>query len=734
MPRIIIALTFFSVIMGCATTSRFDTRIDKRLTPPIPNFLSKWKKAPATDLEQLQVGAKEDNIRWWKTYTLATLKKEKAPQESCEGFKTLSTEQDFPLHDLALLRAYEVCPQRESLTELPASMAPWYRDLYVDIKLKEAQESPDLHDDLTAYVEKARLESNKKNKEDLYMKALLIAQKLENKEDIAQIQALLYKNSPRLNPLPTFKDLSSVASDYRFHREFDNALKTYKKILNDKQASTDDTFQALKNVRQTYKVVQRRSDYINATADLVNWSKKQFQKNKKDRRAVARYHDAQVLFAKTLWTEDQTSQAVKVLNETHRLLRGLYPMDEVYFVLGRIEEEKGNYTKALEYFEASYQQPVSLAGLRDKIAWLKSWNNYKLEKWDDARKSFTEMKDLVKDPADKARARFWLARSLTKLGQTAEAQKELQSLVKEDPLGYYGVLSMRDLKQEFSPLKSDSKELEGLSLLSVGELTPETRLTTEWLIAVNEKPFAEKVLNSAAEDLRKRNVTSEDTWLAMSSAYARTGLYLPLFSALGALQPEVKDRLLNDHPDLLFPQVFGDIIASASERSGIPQEFIFSIIRQESAFNPEARSAVDAFGLMQLLPSVAKQLAKSNSLPYSEALDLFKPEINIPLGAFELRSLMKKYDNQFILAVSGYNANDGAIRGWLKTRFREDPVEFIEEVPYEETRAYIKLVMRNYVFYQRLLNTDKSTGFPESLLALKNPAATPSSTASAREN
>ncbi|WP_291515541.1 tetratricopeptide repeat protein [Bdellovibrio sp. ArHS] len=719
MPKIILAFSFFSVILGCATTSRLDTRIDKRLTPPIPNFISKWKKASVSDLEKLEVGAKEDNIRWWKTYTLAMAKKTAAPQEACEGFKALSIEQDFPLHDLALLRAYEVCVKDTALATLPNSIVPWYRDLFVDIKLKEALETSDLRDDMSAYVEKARLDSNKKNKEDYYLKALLAAQKSDAKQDIEQIQAALYKNSPRLNPLPAEKDLSNVASDYRFHRDFDQALKTYKKILSSEQTGPDEYFQTLKNIRQTYKVAQRRTDYINATADLVNWAKKQFQKNKKDRRAIARYHDAQVLFAKTLWTEDQTSQAVKVLNETHRLLRGIYPMDEVYFIQGRIDEEKGNFVKALEYFEASYQQPVSLPGLRDKIAWLKSWNYYKLEKWTEAKNSFEQMRDLVKDPADKSRARFWLARSLEKIGQNSDAEKELQGLIKDDPLGYYGVLAVRELKQNFAPLKVDNKELEGLSLLGVSELDPQMRLTTEWLISVGEKPFAEKVLNIAVEDLKKKKVSAEETWLAISSGYARTGLYLPLFSAIGALDPAVKDRLLNDHPDLLFPQPFAEIIAQAANKSGTPQEFIYAIIRQESAFNPEARSSVDAFGLMQLLPSVAKQLAKRNSLEYAEANDLFKPEINIPLGAFELQSLMKKYDDQFILAVSGYNANDSAIRGWLKTRFREDSVEFIEEVPYEETRAYIKLVMRNYIFYQRLLNTTSGTPFPEALLSLK---------------
>lgn len=717
-PILFTALSFLIVLIGCATKSRIDTHLDKQITPPLPDFINKWKNSSIADLEKLQVSPKEENILWWKTYTLATAKKESAPVESCDSFKSLSLAQDFPLRDLALLRAYEVCPKNETLTELPASIAPWYRDLYVDIKLKESSETEDLQDDIAAYGDKAKAENNKKRKEEYYLKALVLSEKLELKEETAKIQEQLYKNSPRLNPEPNFRDLSAVAADYRLNRDFPNALQTYKKILETKEASTDDSFQALKNIRQTYKVAQRRNDYINATADLVNWTKTEFLKNKKDPRATARFHDAQVLFARTLWTEDQTSQAVKVLNETHRLLRGLYPMDEVFFILGRIDEEKGHFAKALEYFEASYQQPVSLVGLRDKIAWLKSWNYYKLGKWTEAKNSFEQMRDSVKDPSDKFRARFWLARSLKQMGSKPEAEKELQGLTKEDPLGYYGMLAVRELNQNFSALKNGNTNVESLSLFSVPELSPPASLTTEWLISVNEKTFAEKVLSNAVEDLKKKNVTSENSWLAISSSYARTGLYLPLFATIGSLQPEVKDRLINNHPDLLFPQAFNDIIANASQKSGVPQEFIFSIIRQESAFNPEARSPVDAFGLMQLLPSIAKQLAKQNSLEFQDDHDLFKPEVNIPLGAFELKTLMKKYNNQFILAVSGYNANDGAIRGWIKTRFREDPVEFIEEVPYEETRTYIKLVMRNYVFYQRLLNPEKSTVFPEGLLSL----------------
>lgn len=706
MPRYALVLSFAAIVLGCATTSQFDSRIDKRITPPLPNFLAKWKGASKLDIEKIEVGAKEDNIRWWKTYMLGT----------CEGYKSLAQSVDFPLSDLSLLRAYENCPAGEVLPALPGHVAPWYKELAADIKLTQAQETEDLRDDLDALTEKARLESNKKKKEEYLLKAVLLAQRLELKPELETLQASLYKNSPRLNPTPSPKDLPSVAMDYRFHREFDQAVATYQKILKATNSSDDDKYQARKNLRQTYKVAQQRNDYINASVTLANIARQQMLEHKTDRRYIARYHDAQVLLARTLWTEDQTSRAVKTLNETHKRLRGSYPMDEVFMILGRIDEERGNFEKAIEYYEASYTQPVSSTDLRDKVTWFKSWNYFKLKNYDKAAESFEQMFNVVKDPTDKARARFWLARTYKALNQTDKATEQLNAIIKEDPLGFYGVMAYRDLNRPFPALKVDPDKILALSLLNVNELDPTMRLTVEWLIAVNEKPFAEKAINTAVDDLKKRKVTGEDTWLAVSSAYARAGLYLPLFSTIGSLDPQVKDKLLNDHPDLLFPRPFKDMVNGASEKSGIPSEFIYSIIRQESAFNPEARSPADAFGLMQLLPSVAKQLATQNKLPYSEANDLFKPEINIPLGAFELKSLMKKYDEKFILAVSGYNANASAIRGWLKTRYRPDAVEFIEEVPYEETRAYIKLTMRNFVFYSRLNHDKDSIIFPEELL------------------
>jgi soluble lytic murein transglycosylase len=741
----ILSLLFVFSFVGCTTSSNLKNQLtdlithSKNTNPPDDSFLLKWKGATLSEQEKLSAQNNELNIKWWTIYLSSAANMKSNPQESCLGFKSLAHDPEFPLNELAFLRASQACSSNENLTASKKNPtthnSDWYGELRADIHMQKSLETLDTKDDINALIEKSLTEPNKKNREDLLLKAQSLAQKISPEEDsmefLSKIQILLFKNSPRLIPSPSAKELNSVALDFRFHRNFDKALQIYKTIVANPKSSSDEIFQALKNIRMTYKVAQRRNEYINATSDLVNWAKKQYKADKKNRKSLAHFHDTQVLLARTLWTEDQVSKAMQILKETQRLLQGNYPMDEVYFIMGRMEEEKGQFEKAWGYYDAASKQAPSQPSLRAKLIWLKAWTSYKLGNFAEARSSLESLKEPKNDPADKAKAQFWLARSLTHLNQNALAQAELESLIKEDGLGYYGMLAHRELGQAFAEIKINTLEdppsmansetkskIKQLSLSDISQLPKDFSLEIEWLIALDEKSLAEKALGEAVELLKKDITVAESTWLTISSAFARAGLYLPLFATLGSLPPEIKDQLLRSHPDLLFPQPFAGIVNAASVQSEIPQEFIYSIIRQESAFNPEARSAADAFGLMQLLPSVSKNLAEKHNLKYSEATDLYKPEINIPLGSFELKNLMKKYNNQYILAVSGYNANDNAIRGWLNTRFRPDPIEFIEEIPYDETRTYIKLTMRNYVFYRRLLSPGSKIIFPEELLKL----------------
>ncbi len=725
MSKNFLVIPILSLLLGCTTTSRFDMRNDKIITPPPYTFLGKWSRQPLAALETLTVGEAEHNIRWWKLYSVGlrnlTDPKKTNLQKACESFTLLSQDSDFPLKTLALLRAHESCTDKKVLAALPETVDAWYSDLQIDLQLTEAKTTTDLSDDIKFLISKARTSIPRRSKEQYYQEALEKAQKLQDTGKIVEITEMLHQSSPRLITEPKESQYKDVANDFRTNRQFKEALDYYQKILEGSKTPEAEKFRALKDIRQTYKISQNKKAYVEATKKIFDWTEADLKKNKKNRYSIQRHHDAISLHARTLWTEDQRSNAEKILNTGIAQLKGKYPLTELYLIQGRIEEEKGEFQKALTYFELSYAEKSDTTSLKDKVLWLKAWNYYKLDKWTEAETSFQQMLTETSEVFDKYKAKYWLGRTFQKLNKIDEAAKSFEELLNEDSAGYYGVLAHREIGKEFKPLTIDHEAMNNMSLLSVKELSPEVRLTIEWLIAVNEKTIAERALSIEADHLKNSKVTDEKTWLTVTSAFARAGLYLPIFSTVGSLPNEVKDQLIKNHPDLLFPTPFEDIIKAAGKRAGVPVEFIYSIIRQESAFNPEARSPVDAMGLMQLLPSIAKKIATRNNLEYSEAHDLFVPEINIPLGAFELRTLSHKYNNQFILAVSGYNANDAAIRGWLKTRFRADSTEFIEEVPYEETRGYIKLTMRNFIFYKRLINSDKPFAFPEELLKLNNP-------------
>ena len=105
-------------------------------------------------------------------------------------------------------------------------------------------------------------------------------------------------------------------------------------------------------------------------------------------------------------------------------------------------------------------------------------------------------------------------------------------------------------------------------------------------------------------------------------------------------------------------------------------------------------------------------------LPYKHFDDLYKPQINIALGAAHLRELFDKYNGMMIPTIASYNASESAIRGWLSTRYRGDSIEFIEDIPYEETKTYVRLVLRNFVYYQLLTSESLAIGFPEWTLNL----------------
>lgn len=273
-----------------------------------------------------------------------------------------------------------------------------------------------------------------------------------------------------------------------------------------------------------------------------------------------------------------------------------------------------------------------------------------------------------------------------------------------------------------SPANEEQKEItKNTSGNENSELIPGEKTTAidpliQALIKVQELEVLKSLLENLTEKPKDISKFSEKDWLYLLKVYAKAGLYQPLFQKITQLPPATKSKLLNQHPDLLFPMKFMEPIRKASKKFNVSTELILSIIRQESSFDPNARSIADALGLMQVIPQVADQQAGKTGIKVSHHEDLYKPEINVPVGASLLADLQKKYQDQFILVAAAYNANEKSIQTWLETRLGEDPLEFIEDIPFEETRGYVKLVLRNFIFYSRLNQPNQSMKFPRNCL------------------
>ncbi len=629
---------------------------------------------------------------------------------SCSLFSRLSHE-NFPLKTLALIKAHMICDDRKGLdaiSQTTIDQEPWLASLDLKRQILEAQSNKDLPALAQAYLKNAkRLDRIREKVENL---KLALDTQAEIKNPTAENQALtkelnerLYRLAPRFLPNPEAKDYFAVGNDLIYQRQFKKGRDYLEKIIDSKSASAEEQFQARRAYRNSFKTEQRKEEHIAEAAKFAKWTEKNA--------GAGRIHEAYVTWARAVWTLGDAGSARKILARAEKILRKQkFPMDEIYFIRGRMQEEAKDIDGALAFLDKALKESRPNSATRARVLFQQAWLQRKQAHFAEASDAFAKLKAETQDPFDRNRFSFWLARSLKQAGKSDDSEKELQDLIQNDPLGYYGLLAYRETHAELPPLTIERKS-------AAEENRPPSVSSTEHqliraLTFVDEPEILGRFLDSKTLDLRNQSNQGLENWVYYLKAYARAGLFNPLFQQIGNLPAELKTQLLSQNPELLFPRKFLDLIQTSASKFGVRPELMLSIIRQESAFDPNARSGADALGLMQVLPSVAKTHESKTGLEIGHFEDLYRPEMNIPVGASILADLGKKYRGQFLLTAAAYNASERAIESWLKTRLNEDPLEFIEDIPYEETRAYVKLVLRNFIFYSRLSSPGQKLAFP----------------------
>ncbi|MDX8403973.1 MAG: transglycosylase SLT domain-containing protein [Mariprofundaceae bacterium] len=290
------------------------------------------------------------------------------------------------------------------------------------------------------------------------------------------------------------------------------------------------------------------------------------------------------------------------------------------------------------------------------------------------------MKSLPESEQNHSRWSYWQARALEALGKKKEA-KALYQLTATGR-GYYSFLSAERLGL---PYQLGSVNLHASSS-SIRELKhkPGIKRAHEWW-QLGEAGKATREWNLAL------NNASGETWKAAAILASDWQWHDHVIQA--AFKAGETDAL-----ERRFPIAFEQVVASTSQESGLSQSLIWSIIRQESAFNTQAISRVGAKGLMQLRPSTAREVARRHKLSKG-APDLFDPAINIRLGALYLSRLLQRFNHNHAIAAAAYNAGPRRVSRWLESRPFDEADIWIETIPFEETRRYVQQVMAFTVVY-----------------------------------
>ena len=293
-----------------------------------------------------------------------------------------------------------------------------------------------------------------------------------------------------------------------------------------------------------------------------------------------------------------------------------------------------------------------------------------------------------------ARAVMQTADAVDALPDTTNSQDILSALASQRH--YYGFMAAL-LLQQTPPLQPSLPEPESIDLKN----NPHIRRAIE-LFAVGEN------LNGRREWYRALDASSNEEKRQLGHLAQSIGdLSLAIRSANLA---EAMDDLL-----LRFPLAFNSDFNAAAHKQDVAPALLRAVARQESAYQPDARSPVGARGLMQLMPATAKLVTKRARLPASYAGQLNDPKINIQLGSYHLAWLIERFNGQRPLAIAAYNAGEHRVDRWIKNKAQMPTDVWIETIPFRETRNYVKNVLAFTYVYNQLLNTPTRVLAPQEL-------------------
>ncbi len=398
---------------------------------------------------------------------------------------------------------------------------------------------------------------------------------------------------------------------------------------------------------------------------------------------------------------------------THR-----YADDGLYHA-GELALEAGRTDQARDLFRAMATR-FPEGDMVDKGLWGMAWAALSDGRPDDAMPWLEAMAD--GDPGTAARkrvlkGRYWMAR--TRLDRSAEREQalsELDSLARVAPMDWYGLLALWRLEQE-DPAKALAASEAIEATRAALEASPTTRSRWPADTAFLEHPSTQAAIEllrggfgpEAAQELAlgpdAQTRWDRDTLLLASHLLAQAEdhyrshnlLRMAFRKAFPPLEPAQRTALVH-----AYPLAFGDEVADVVSPFGWDPLLFQGLVREESAFAPAIKSWAGAMGLSQLMWPTAKETARKMGIKGLTRAKLSDPRLNLSIGSTYMNGLLRRWKGHLPLAVASYNAGPGAVRKWVDKRGHLELDAWVETIPYDQTRHYVKRVLSSHQTYRLL--------------------------------
>jgi soluble lytic murein transglycosylase len=390
---------------------------------------------------------------------------------------------------------------------------------------------------------------------------------------------------------------------------------------------------------------------------------------------------------------------------------------ETLFSSGNMYMLKRDYPTAVEYYgylAAHFPTSKNAAAAH----WRAGWLSYRQGLYPEAGRLFDEQIRLYPAAAETVGALYWRGRLYeTQDHAPSQAAANYRAIVRTYQHYFYAQMARARLVALGSTQPAPAPQLDRLQPL------PAPTLVDSFPVESPHLARAKLLANAGLGEYIAQEIAADpdsQSWSALAEAqiYSSYGETFRAMRALKRALPYAASAPIKAIPlaywRILFPEPWWETIKAESAKNNLDPYLVASLMRQESEFNPSVVSYANAWGLMQLLPSVGKAMAREEGISHFQTFQLLDPETNIRLGTRYLRQMMERFGGVQEYALAAYNAGDNRVADWQTAGPYQGMDEFVESIPFTQTREYVQAILRNEEIYREIDGFAGSRGRAES--------------------